>query len=182
MSFDECLTLIQTYDQLQLLTLWKAIKDRESEQSGWPAGKAFELLILRSFQLEGADVVWPFRVNMFQAEIEQIDGVAHLSSVHLSVLIESKDQKTAVNIEPIAKMRNQLQRRPNSVIGSVFSVNGFTDPALTLAKFVFPQTILLWNPQDIEYSIETAKFTYHLQQKYRHCVEQGSPDFNIAPL
>lgn len=77
---------------------------------------------------------------------------------HLSILVESKDFQEAISIDPIVKMRSQLQRRPNGVIGSVFSANGFTDPALTLAQFMAPQTILLWGQQDIEYCLINGEF------------------------
>jgi hypothetical protein len=108
--------------------------------------------------------------------------VVHLPNSHLSVLVESKDYQEAISIDPIVKMRSQLQRRPNGVIGSVFSVNGFTDPALTLAQFMAPQTILLWNNQDVEYCLGEGTFLEGFFLKYRYCVEQGKADFNLNPL
>ena len=128
------------------------------------------------------EVIWSYQVELFDEKIEQIDGVVHFANSHLSMLVESKDYQEAVSIEPIAKMRNQLQRRPNGLIGSVFSVNGFTDPALTLAQFMAPQTILLWDNQDIEHCLGTGTFMDGFFKKYRYCIEHGKPDFNLAPL
>ncbi len=173
---------IQAFGRTELLALWERIKRRDTESNGWQRGLAFEYLILQAFRLEGADVIWSFPVNLFGAPIEQIDGVVHMANSHLSLLVESKDFEQAVSVEPIAKMRNQLQRRPNGVIGSVFSVNGFTEPALTLAQFIAPQTILLWDQQDINYCLQHGTFIDGLLKKYRHCIEYGKPNYNLTPL
>jgi hypothetical protein len=182
MSQDECKAEIKTYNRQQLIALWESIKNRTTTDQGWPPGIAFELLILRAFEQEGADVIWSYRVNLFGSLIEQIDGLVHLSRQNLSVLIESKDQERAMNIEPIVKMRSQLQRRPGNIIGSVFSVSGFTELALVLTQFMAPQTVLLWNGQDIEYALQSQDFIGALQLKYRYCIEQGNPVFDIKPF
>ncbi|OAD20757.1 hypothetical protein THIOM_003518, partial [Candidatus Thiomargarita nelsonii] len=106
---------ISQYQWDDLLNLWEAIKNGDTPE--WSPGKAFEYLIVRAFQLEGADVIYPFSVKMAREELEQIDGVVYTSG--LACLIESKDQKTSVNIEPIAKLRNQLLRRPATAIGMI---------------------------------------------------------------
>jgi len=140
---------IAQYDNERILDLWNAVK--AGETPGWAQGKAFEYLILRAFQLEGADVRWPYIVKMDGDEIEQIDGVVYTNG--LACLIECKDQSTSSNIEPIAKLRNHLLRRPGTVIGVVFSRQGFTDPAVTLARFTAPQTILLWTGEEVEFAL-----------------------------
>ena len=50
---------ILTYDWEQLLTLWEEIESRDTPS--WDAGKAFEYLVLRAFQLDQADVVHPYQ-------------------------------------------------------------------------------------------------------------------------
>jgi hypothetical protein len=45
-----------------LQKLWEAIKQRDTP--GWDAGKAFEYLILRTFELDGAQVRWPYSVTL----------------------------------------------------------------------------------------------------------------------
>ncbi len=45
---------------------------------------------------------------------------------------------SSVNFEPIAKLRSQLMRRPSSAIASLFSMGGFTEPALSLLNFIYP--------------------------------------------
>jgi hypothetical protein len=55
--------LVKLYDQI-----------KSGVTPGWDPGKAFEYLIIRAFELEGAKVAWPYTVIMHDQEIEQIDG------------------------------------------------------------------------------------------------------------
>jgi hypothetical protein len=71
-----------------LRALWEAIEQRSTTPQ-WEAGKAFEYLVLRAFQLDGAEIKWPYRVQLFGEEVEQIDGAVHCAG--LSCLVESKD-------------------------------------------------------------------------------------------
>ncbi len=47
-----------------LLHLWEQVKDGENLEP-WPQGKAFEYLVLRAFELDGARVIWPYRSEWF---------------------------------------------------------------------------------------------------------------------
>ncbi|MGB7440113.1 MAG: restriction endonuclease [Coleofasciculaceae cyanobacterium] len=143
----------------------------------WEPGKALEYLVLRAFQLEGAQVTFPYSVSIEGEELEQIDGVVY--SDGLACLTECKATASRANIEPIAKMRNQLLRRPASTIGIVFSLSGFTYAAITLARYIAPQTILLWNGDEIRYALERQHFRPGLLEKYRFCIEQGIPNYDI---
>src|SRR4051812_40708911 len=109
-----------------------------------------EYLVLRAFQLDGAVVRWPYVVHEDGEEIEQIDGVVYFDSV--AGMIECKDTDKPTNIEPVAKLRNQLLRRPSGTIGVVFSRSGFTEAASLLARFIAPQTILLWSGDEVAYA------------------------------
>ncbi len=164
---------VRRLDWRGLRELWSKI---EAGSAGWPAGKALEHLVLRAFELSGAAVRWPFDVPLAGETVEQIDGALHLQS--LSCLVECKDTASPTNVEPIAKLRNQLLRRHSSAIGLVFSRSGFTLPAQTLAQFVAPQTVLLWNGGEIAYLLEQEDFASALLQKYRYCVETGFPDYD----
>jgi len=115
-----------------------------------------------------------------QETVEQIDGFIHTDN-GLACLIECKDHcQDRVNIEPIAKLRNQLLRRSNAVIGIAFSRSGFTDPALLLSRFTAPQTILLWGGDEVEVALEKRWFCKGLLAKYRMSVAKGLPDYNIS--
>ncbi len=95
-------------------------------------------------------------------------------------MIESKDLKDAMTIEPIAKLRNQLMRRPVATIGMVFSSSGFTEPALTLARYLSGQTILLWDAGEVDFALRNEKIVPYLEHKYLACVMYGTPDANIV--
>lgn len=170
-------SIIQKMKRPRLLDFWKLIIERNT--SGWEKGKAFEFLVLRAFELEGAVVRWPYSVNLFGEDVEQIDGVIHLGKHVLSVLVECKDQVAKVNGEPIAKIRNQLLRRPSSTIGAIFTTTGFTEPALMLAKFLNPQTVLLWEKSNIEFCLQSGGFVEGMIMKYQRAVEEGLPDFDV---
>jgi hypothetical protein len=164
-------------DYAGLLTLWGEIVSRNTPN--WDTGKAFEYLILRAFEIEGAEVQYPYAVTMQDVEVEQIDGAVHVDGV--SALVESKDfgDDRRVNIEPISKLRSQLLRRPSSTIGMLFSRTGFTDPALVLSQYLSPQTILVWQGQEIEYALNNSRFRRGLMVKYRMAVHRGVNDFSI---
>lgn len=169
--------MIQSQQWKDLLSLWESIENRNTP--GWDSGRAFEYLVLRAFQLDGAEVKYSYSVRLFGEEVEQVDGVVYCSG--LSCLVESKDfaDKVNVDIAPIAKLRNQLLRRPASTIGLVFSRTGFTDPARHLSYFSLPQTILLWSGEEIKYALERESICELLLLKYRVCVEDGLPDYDV---
>jgi hypothetical protein len=165
---------IRKLDWAGLRSLWLSIV--VGSTPGWKAGKALEHLVLRAFEIDGADITWPYSVQIGGAEVEQIDGVVY--GAGFTCLLECKDSKDPVNIEPIAKLRNQLLRRPTSILGAVVSRNGFTEPAQTLAQFLAPQTILLFEGGEIEYLLQQERMVEPLLRKYRYCVEHGLPNYD----
>lgn len=168
--------LIQRYNDWNSLDkFWQAIIHKNTPE--WLPGKALEYFILRAFELDGANVRYPYQVKIFNESVEQIDGVIHFQ--HISSLVECKDEKDRVNIEPIAKLRNQLHRRPSGSIGCIFSINGYTEPALILSRFVAPQAILLWEKDSIEFALKNRNFCNSLIRKYQALIEEGEPNFNL---
>jgi len=140
-----------------------------------------EHLVLRAFELDGAKVRWPFEVRFGEELIEQIDGVIRLGAI--SVLVETKDQQRPVNVEPLAKLRNQLLRRPAATVGVVFSRSGFTESAQILAGYMTPTTILLWQGAEIDLALETrvvAPFSRGLQWKHQLAVEEGAAFMDLS--
>ncbi|MGI8430253.1 MAG: hypothetical protein ACR2OB_13365 [Solirubrobacteraceae bacterium] len=158
-----------------LRALWSAIERRDTP--GWEAGKALEYLVIRAFELDGAQVRWPYSVQLFGEDVEEIDGLVYSSG--LSCLVESKDLSENVAIGPIAKLRNQLLRRPAGAVGLVFSRMGFTDPARFLAHFALPQAILLWSGGEMQYALARERMGEFLMMKYRICVEDGLPFYDV---
>jgi hypothetical protein len=136
--------------------------------------------VLRAFELEGAAIQWPYTVRLGEEVVEEIDGAIHAAG--LACICESKDHTEKINVEPLAKLRNQLLRRPAGAIGLVFSRSEFSDPAVALARHFAPQTILLWNGHEVIFGMTHRKLIAGLVAKYRHAVEQGLPDFDIRLL
>ena len=163
---------IRALDWDGLIGLWEAIVRRDA--TGWSPGKAFEYLVILAFELDGAQVRWPYDVELFDSIVEQIDGVIHLPE--RSFLVECKDYATLdISIEPIAKLRNQLLRRPSGTAGVVFSRTGFTDSARLLAQFAVPQAILLRSGAQLEYALRRRSICEFPAIKYRYCVEHLVP-------
>jgi hypothetical protein len=120
---------IRTYQWLELQSLHAEIAARATP--GWAAGKALEYLIVRAFELDGASVRWPYDTKIEGEIVEQIDGAIVVGALHC--LIECKDESKPLAIAPVAKMRNQLQRRPPATVGLIFSTSGYTNPAQIMA-------------------------------------------------
>lgn len=170
---------IQKYDGQALLKLWRSHLDGSLGPSIWEAGKLFEYVVLRAFQIEGAIVRWPYSVQLDGEVVEQIDGAVSYPNHH--ILIECKDWAKGISIEPFAKMRNQLMQRPANVIGCIFSRSGYTDPAIGLSRFCSPQTILLWQNDELEVCIEHAMMMEAIEIKLRKAAEEFRYFYNVKP-
>lgn len=146
----------------QLLELWEAHKKDDFDEAFWKKGKVLEYVVLRAFEIEGGCVSYPFDVYVPMCEsygkpIEQIDGAVHIGELH--ALIECKDYVDAkINIDPLAKLRNQLARRYSNVFGMFFSATAFTQPAEILVGHMGPQLFILWPNEDIEFCLKNGCF------------------------
>lgn len=139
--------------------------------AAWPPGKALEHLVLRAFELSGATVRWPYTVWIGDETVEQIDGAVHARG--LSRIVECKDTAEPTKTEAIAKLRNQLLRRPAGAIGLMFSRTGFTPTAVAQSNFMAPQAILLWDGEEIAYLLQQEDFASALVTKHRRSIEEG---------
>lgn len=166
---------IRNADKNELLSLWKGIVGLSGNLI--TKGTEFEYLICRAFELEGATVEYPFTVTVHGATSEQIDGVISLGDFHC--LLECKNQIESVDFEPFTKLRSRLQRRPSSAIGAIFTTSSFTKPAMILNQFLHPQTILMWEKEEIYGALELGYLIEGLRLKYSHCVKNGLSNFNI---
>lgn len=156
--------------------LWSDVQDRKA--ADWDAGKALEHLVIRAFSLSGLRVEYPYEVPFGGGTLEQVDGMVYLGDVPF--LIECKDSDS-VDIEVIAKLRNQLSRRPPSTMGCVFTSGGFTGPAIILANFAVPHRITLCGREDISAAVAARDFAGLLQRKYHDLCMFGLTDYS-SPL
>jgi Restriction endonuclease len=161
---------IRSFGWENLRHLWKGIL--EGHTPGWPPGIALEYLLLRMFELDGAEVRWPFEVKVGDELVEQIDGAVYIG--HLAFLVESKASAGAVDVTALARIRTQLARRPSGTLGLVVSMSGFTGPAVTLARYFAPQTVLLMSGAEVGATLQNESIVRHVMVKYRECVEEGA--------
>jgi Restriction endonuclease len=176
MTADEARAKIEKCDRKTVLGMVASIR-ANTPITGWDPGKAFEYVVLRSFQLEGADIRWPYSVYAEALELEQIDGVVYVEGEPL--LIEAKDTTKKVEFEPVAKLLAKLSRRPPFVLGAIFSTAGFTDPAKILTRYTAPQRILLWEYAEFQLATTKRKLLRGVRAKRRHAVEYAMPDYNL---
>jgi hypothetical protein len=144
---------------------------------GWPPGRAMEYIILRAFEIEGAEVTWPYEVLQDGQVIEQIDGAVCCDG--LNCLVESKDTSEAIDIVPIAKMRHQLARRPPGSMGIIISRSGFTMPVSLQMRMLTPLNVLLWGFEELQAAIRKRTMRVALQLKYKYAVQLGEPNANV---
>lgn len=173
----------------RLLEIWEQITKKEVSPE-WGKGKLFEYLILRAFELEiekqdkdktinyvtyPYDVEYPANLESHQS-LEQIDGAISIDG--LNCLIECKNYTDeSINVEPLAKLRNQLMRRHGNVFGMFFSTTAYTTPAQIQVMFMAPQIIILWRPEDIEYCIKNECMIECMHQKYKRAIEACDYDY-----
>lgn len=172
---------IKSFDWDAMSVLWRRICDRTTAPD-WSEGRALEYFVIRGFELSGAEVVYPYQVNLQEEMVEQIDGVVYFEGI--AAIVECKDYRPdrKIDFEPIAKLNTYLQRRNNSVIGCILSMSGFTEPAQILADYVPNRTILLWERNEIDYALNNQNFADCLRAKYRYYVEHGTNDTNFILL
>jgi hypothetical protein len=95
----------------------------------------------------------------------------------IAFLLECKDTET-VDIEVIAKLSNQLSRRPPTTMGCVFTTGRYTEQALMLADFAVPHRIILWTSDDIEEALAARDFKRLLVKKYEDLCMFGLTDYS----
>jgi hypothetical protein len=178
---------IRAMDIVALRRLWAEIQANDTP--GWESGKALEHLILRAFEVEGAHVKYPFKVasplrlleqdGKYRApkSFEQLDGAVFADG--LSCLVECKDGADVEDMEPIAKLRLRLERRPVTVMGLVFSRSGFSVAAKIVAQFLSPLNIILWDGNDIDLCLHHGSFRQGLVNKHRVAVAEGRPTLSL---
>lgn len=169
-------TWIRVLDWHGIQEMWQSL--RSGHAPGWEPGKAFEYLILRAFELDGAEVRWPYTVTLHGQLVEQIDGAVYADN--LACLVEAKDSARPVQFHAVTKLRQQLARRPPGVLGLLFSRTDFAESAKVLAQFLAPQNVLLWNGNELTHAIEHRRLVPLLEAKYRYCVEHGQQAATFA--
>ena len=139
---------------------------------GWEPGRALEYLVLRAFELEGAQVVWPY-----VSQWEQVDGGLYVDG--LSVLLECKDWRRPVDVSAFARLKVRLDMRPAGVVGLLFSSTGFTDAVREHVQRNPQRNVLLWAGNEMPLALEWG-MRERLRAKWRRAVEHG--EMNYVPV
>src|SRR5947208_652629 len=71
---------IKGLDWTGLRLLFAQIEARNTP--GWEPGRAFEFLVPRAFELDGARVRWPYAISLHGYIVEQIDGAVESIGLH----------------------------------------------------------------------------------------------------
>jgi hypothetical protein len=161
---------VRSMSRIGLLDLWERVRKGEGLEP-WPQGKAFEYLILRAFELDGAQVIWPY-----WGEWEQVDGALYVDG--LSCLVECKHWREPVGFGPIAKLKVRVDRRPPPVIGLFFSVSGFSVPAGQEFNAQPLRNLLLWMKSDVNLAMKHGMRSA-LRVKWRKAVEEAVMDYEL---
>jgi hypothetical protein len=161
---------VLSLDRAGVYKTWQVVR-RRSNLVGWPPGKALEYLILRAFQLEGADVTWPYEVRRDGTLLEQVDGAVYFEG--LACLIEARDWRVPLDFMSVAQMKMRLLRRPKMTLGAVFNNGTFTEAAHRMAELLPPPDVLLWERQAIAQALEQGTLREGMKRKLRYAIEQG---------
>lgn len=167
---------IQGYDWKKLERLWGKIKSGKTPR--WSAGKALEYMFVRAFDLEGAEVVYPFGNAVLKAK-EQLDGFIFTRELGAGFLIECKDWKYSVAFDELAKLHGRLTYRAASTYGIFVSMNGYTPSAVEMQYLVYPHRILLWDANDIDECFKNHKFMAALKYKYQYNLATADPMIGV---
>lgn len=160
----------------------------------WERGRGFEYLVMRAFEAEQStiaarvhyalsvpaeDLVGPALGAGSQGAVEQIDGVLHLE--HLTFLVECKAE-SSVDLAPLAKLRNQLLRRPAGVVGLLVVLDDVTPAAAMLARFMMPQAVLIVAGEEFPWGLRNARLLEMLLWKHDQAVLRGVPDARFQEM
>ncbi len=167
---------VQGLERTAVVEMWNALR-AGAQLRGWPPGKGLEYLLLRAYQLEGAEVTWPYSVSSEEV-LEQIDGAVSFDG--LWCLLECKHQRRPVGIDPIIKLKARLTRRTRATLGAVFSVSGFTESATKLLRMLPPVDVLLWTGKDMDWALWEGRLCEGTRQKLRAAVEYGLADKKLV--
>ena len=172
-------TVARAWERADLLRIWEAIKAGQPI-AGWPPGKAFEYLVVRAFDIEGARVLWPFEVVYPQkfGTMEQVDGVVYLGE--RPFLLESKNLSEPMAVEAVARLRMRLESRPPGTMGVLFSVQKFTLPTEIFTQFVTPVNVLLWERKALDVALADASMVGTLRAKLEYAIEHGLPTLRFG--
>lgn len=171
-SEEKLIDRIQKCNWQKLEKMWNNIKLGKTPK--WGKGKALEYMLIRAFDLSGAEVVYPYNNNVLKAQ-EQFDGFVFLKELGAGFLVECKDWKDPVSFDELSKLQTRLTYRLPSTYGLFLSRSGFTSSAVELMYMIHPHNILLWSFSEIDECFKNHKFLDALMYKYKYAMLTADP-------
>jgi len=168
----------RTWEREDLIRIWENLQARQPVKR-WEAGKAFEYLVVRAFEIDGLRARWPYAVTYRQklGIVEQNDGLVYLGE--RAFLLESKDHTDALAIEAVAKLRFRLESRPPGTMSVLFTARSFSLATEVFSQFAAPLNVILWRGQDLDYALRRGSMASGLQAKFEAATERGIPLFTL---
>ena len=173
------------FDRDDLRLTWEALLPPEEaeprfrgesvtrQQAGW----VFERWIMEAFRLDGVRGYPRFTNPMTTTgrPREEIDGL--LYDGWQGFLVEAKHEADRLGIDPIFRLHLMAEQRPVGTIGLLFSLSGFTEPALEIADRLKPIRVLLFDKDDLAWAIwEDLGLLAMVRRKWRMAVRSGRPN------
>ena len=175
-SEQKLIATIRSYNWPKLKKFWTQIKVGNTPE--WASGKALEYMLVRAFDLEGAEVVYPYNNEVHSAK-EQFDGYVFVKELGAGFLIECKDWNDKVTFDELAKLHGRLTYRMPSTYGIFLSKTGFTPSAVELMFMMHPHNILLWSYDEIDECFKNQKFMKALKYKYQYAMITADPSIAV---
>ena len=157
---------------LNLRSFGNRLKTKKTPK--WSKGKALEYMLIRAFDLDGAEVVYPYNNGVLNAQ-EQLDGFVFVKDLGVGFLIECKDWEDKVSFDELAKLHGRLAYRMKSTCGMFLSRSGYTPSAIEMMYLVHPHNIILWEFNDIEECFKNHNFLKALKYKYQYAMVTADP-------
>jgi len=149
----------------------------DPRKSGW----VFERWVLEAFRLDGVQGYHRFASPMTTSgrTREEIDGLVY--DGWQGFLIEAKNEGNRVGIDPIFRLHLMAEQRPIGTMGLMFSMSGFTDPAIELAERLRPIRILLFDRNDLDWAITPeGGMLAMVRRKWTLALRSGRPHIAVT--
>jgi len=110
--------------------------------------------------------------------LEEIDGL--IFDGWQAFLVETKCEGKRIAIDPIFRLHLMAEQRPIGTMGLIFSMSGFTAPALELSDRLRPIRVLLFNDLDIDWALRSGEGMIELvRRKWALAVRSGRPHITV---
>ncbi len=110
---------------------------------------------------------------------EELDGLIFMG--WQGFLIEAKNERDPVAIDPIFRLHLLAEQRPIGTMGLLFSASGYTEPAIESAERLRPIRVLLFDRSDLEWAVGDGKSPQEVvRRKWILALRSGKPNIAVT--